>query len=287
MIGICELTHFECELRESHLYPKFAYRMMKKQGGELFRSVTTPNLILRDGLKKNLLSSKAEEMFSSRETWFAHNMFIPYYENESFLRTNIKYDERFYYFAISLLWRLLLITISESNNNDLIDKYHLLEVKEEWRLFLLKGIYPNKYNKIYFFPLHNTIYDRTTKYSEYYFDRLFDSTFVWDDDGIRSSFYCKLPRYAFWAAITDTNIPTNYGIEINPIGGNIDFEKEFVYDKIISNYGITQFYRGRILSTNKIIEDSKISNSQQEKIKQRIESNSKFPNSELDSLLRR
>lgn len=260
---------------------------MKKTGGEIFRSITSPNLISRDGLKVYLLSYDAEQMFNKRETWFANKMFFPYYMDESFLKKVVEYNESFYYFAISLLWRLLVYNLKEEScrDSEFVSKYHLQEVAEEWRQFLLNGIYPMNYNRIYFFPLYNNIkYD--LEYADYYLDRMFDSTFVWDDDGVRSSFFCKLPRFAFWAPITDLNAPTNYGISINPIKGTIDFQKEFAYDKVMSNYGITRFYQGRILLTNKLFENSEISRTQQEKIEQRIKNNSSFPNSELEKLLK-
>lgn len=286
MTGICELTHRECELKESHLYPKLAYRMMKNTGGEVFRAIVSPNQIVRDGLKVYLLSFDAEQMFSKRESWFAQKLFTPYYKNEDFYQRKIEYNENFYYFAISILWRLLVYNLKEEGhcNPEYIKKYHLLEVAEEWRQFLLNGVYPMNYNKIYFFPLHNNV-KYNLEYADYYLDRMFDSTFVWDNDGVRSSFFCKLPRYAFWATITESNTPTNYGISINPIKGIIDFQEEFTYDKIISNYGITQFYQGRILLTNQLIKDSRISKSQQEKIEQRMRSNKNFPDSELEQLL--
>lgn len=116
MTGICELTHRECELKESHLYPKLAYRMMKNTGGEFFRTIVSPNQIVRDGLKVYLLSFDAEQMFSKRESWFAQKLFTPYYKNEDFYQRKIEYNENFYYFAISILWRLLVYNLKEEGH---------------------------------------------------------------------------------------------------------------------------------------------------------------------------
>ena len=80
-IEICALTGEECELRDSHIYPKFMFEAMKKLGGTNFRISNMPNRVLQDGLKKRLLGHNAEQMFSKSENWFAKTFFYAKYSN--------------------------------------------------------------------------------------------------------------------------------------------------------------------------------------------------------------
>jgi hypothetical protein len=42
MEGICRLFDTEEDLKESHIYPKFAIAYLKKTGSKFFRNFTTP-----------------------------------------------------------------------------------------------------------------------------------------------------------------------------------------------------------------------------------------------------
>ncbi len=50
-VSICALTHEECKLRDSHIYPKFMWDFLKETGGDRFRSVHAPTQVLQDGEK--------------------------------------------------------------------------------------------------------------------------------------------------------------------------------------------------------------------------------------------
>ena len=78
MIGTCPITSRECELQESHIYPKFMWEFLKKTGGDKFRSIECPTKIIQNGEKIPLLSKEAEEMFCKHEKWFAERIFIPF-----------------------------------------------------------------------------------------------------------------------------------------------------------------------------------------------------------------
>lgn len=46
---ICALTHEECELRKSHIYPKFIWDFLKDKGGSRFRSINGNNRVELNG----------------------------------------------------------------------------------------------------------------------------------------------------------------------------------------------------------------------------------------------
>lgn len=135
-----ELSKLECcglcgsiaELQESHIIPKFAIRWLKETGTGYFRRVNAPNIRLQDGMKQRLLCVHCEQRFSSREGYFASQLFKPLLAGVK----QVTYDERLAYFVVSLLWRALLRNREEAGMG-----YRFLEeigqAEEEWRKFLL------------------------------------------------------------------------------------------------------------------------------------------------------
>ena len=94
MKGQCKLFGFESEMQESHIYPRFVIKFMKKTGGTNYiRNVTNPNKREQDGLKRYWLSKEAEQKFGIREKWFSENIFLPYIENN---QKHFEYDERLF-----------------------------------------------------------------------------------------------------------------------------------------------------------------------------------------------
>ncbi len=121
MRGICALSKMEAELQDSHIYPKFAIRYLRDTSNNgLLRSYKQVNMASQDGLKQYLLSRESEQRFSKAETWFANNFFHPVTTGRQQL---FPYDNRLYYFIISLLWRGLLVQLTDKT---IIDKpyYH-------------------------------------------------------------------------------------------------------------------------------------------------------------------
>jgi hypothetical protein len=146
---ICALTHEECELRKSHIYPKFIWDFLKDKGGSRFRSVNAPTKVMQDGEKDYLLGNRAEQMFSLREKWFAEHIFMPFC-NSTILKTKANYDNNLYYFIVSVLWRRFY-TLRDYIKVELREQCML--ALEEWRKYLLNGVTPPKFNQIYMMPL--------------------------------------------------------------------------------------------------------------------------------------
>ena len=268
---ICALTHEECKLRNSHIYPKFMWDFLKETGGDRSRSVHAPTQVLQNGEKCLLLGHRAEQMFSSREKWFAEHIFIPFCNNT--INTNIKtsYSDNLYYFIVSVLWRRFY-TLRDRIKEELREK--CMMALEEWRQYLLNGVIPPKFNQIYIMPITPTLFFTPHfAYNEYvnftikdYYSHKSDfypvSSFLLRDFDSEIycapgnyAFFCKVPRFFFWAIIERNETDLNYGIRVRPNGGTIDFKrynigngevKRFIFKRC---YDAEQLYRD---ATNKL-----------------------------------
>lgn len=297
---VCALTNEECELRQSHIYPKFMWDFLKQTGGDRFRSVHTPTQTLQDGEKCHLLGHRAEQMFSSREKWFAQHIFTPFCNN-TINNTKISYDGSLYYFIISVLWRRFY-TLRNAVKENLTDQ--CMEALEEWRLYLLNGTVPPKFNQIYIMPITPTLfftphfsliegYDITFEDYENcksnfypvtsYLLRTFDAEIYCSPKNY--AFFCKVPRFFFWAIIERNETDLNFGIRVRPEGGRIDFKrynigngeiKRFIFKRC---YDVEQLYRD---ATNKL-SDHNINKMMERMVKKgNIEH---LKNSEVEALL--
>lgn len=71
-IGICRLCKQECELKDSHIVPKFFYNLIKKNSPTgRFRTTDNPNIPYQYGKKLPFLCGDCEEKFSKYETYFS------------------------------------------------------------------------------------------------------------------------------------------------------------------------------------------------------------------------
>lgn len=106
---------------------------MKETGTGYFRRVEEPNIRLQDGFKEYLLCVQCEQLFASRENYFASQLFRPLIAATK----QVSYDERFAYFAVSLLWRAVQRNLMEAKR----DRFRFLDrleaAEKEWRQFLL------------------------------------------------------------------------------------------------------------------------------------------------------
>lgn len=237
---ICALTHEECELKNSHIYPKFIYDFIKTKGGSRFRSTHAPTRVMQDGEKCFLLGGQAEQMFSLREKWFAENVFMPFCNN-TLSGTKLKYNDNLYYFIVSVLWRRFF-TLKDYIKEELREKCML--ALEEWRLYLLNGVLPPKFSKIYMMPItpekfftpyftfakgfnitiEDYINDKTDFYPvTSYLTTDFDAEIYCAPNNY--VLFCKIPRFIFWTVIERNDSELNLGIRIKPDGGVIDFKR--------------------------------------------------------------
>jgi len=232
MIGTCRLTRKETELRNSHIYPKFVVEWMKKTGSKYQRGYTTPNKREQDGYKRYLLSEEAEQLFSKSEKWFAENIFRKYLDN-SFIQ--MTYDENLFYFAISMLWRILVLEIEHPNNKSFKFRDTLIDTEKQWRNFLLNGIYPKDYDKIHLILTDNVVYHTMPSQSvDYYLTRMMDGTTVFNEKFRYCSMYAKFSKFIFWSFLLENDEYKMSNTKINPIKGTIGIPQKFDSIQILS-----------------------------------------------------
>jgi hypothetical protein len=77
---------------------------MKKTGTGYLRSIETPNLRKQDGPTERWLCCDCEQRLSTRENYFASEIFYPLVETSGF---SFAYDARLLYFLVSVLWRIV------------------------------------------------------------------------------------------------------------------------------------------------------------------------------------
>lgn len=133
--SICRLCQSEAKLLESHIIPKFAIRWLKQTGTGYFRNINRPNIRLQDGVKEMMLCANCEQLFSLRESYFASHLFKPLIGGA----LNVQYDERFFFFVVSLTWRVLQWQLPKfrRHSHRLLSRFE--QASGEWRQYLLNG----------------------------------------------------------------------------------------------------------------------------------------------------
>lgn len=225
MKGICKLYGVEADLRESHIYPKFVVDYFKKTGSSYLRRAVEPNRRLQDGMKTPLLSGRAEQDFGEREKWFAENIFRPYLEQGTM---SLHYNENLYYFAVSFLWRVILVHLEHPNIN--AQPFHplLQEAEIEWRLFLKDFKFPSTHCKMHlFFTDRIKSHNVAVRGLDYYATRAIDSTIVSNKEGTFVAVYGKFLRFVFWGILKGGEESKIIDLKIDPIGGEMHIPQQF------------------------------------------------------------
>ncbi|MPL56599.1 hypothetical protein SDC9_02085 [bioreactor metagenome] len=274
MNGICRLYKEESDLQESHIFPKFVINYTKATGSKYLRSFVEPDKRMQDGIKKHLLSRKAEQDFSTKEKWFAEKIFRPYLSGN----TNLDYDENLYYFAISFLWRIL---ISELESDNIRYKWYydeLLRTEQQWRDYLLNGKIPKNYNKVCLL-LTDRVKNNSTdlKGVDFYLTRIMDGTIVDNKTQTCLLIYGKFNKFIFWAVLKeygDENTLTD--VLINPNKGTIKVPQNLSY------FPICSFLGNRINVVQNMILPNTL---QQEKIEEEILKDKDFWKKEIGESL--
>lgn len=215
MKGTCRLCEQESELRESHLIPAFAIRWIKETGSGYLRQATEPNRRKQDGPKYWWLCEPCEQKFSSREDYFSKTIFHPYIENEF---ASFTYDERLFYFAISILWRSLI------NNLDLPDiashRFYTLmkDAERKWRSYLIGDSADPGYSSIQlFFGGISSSPTIPTKHFNMYLSRAIDSTV--GSSSTECFMYAKFARFLFFGYLTECDQSKWIETQIQQSGG--------------------------------------------------------------------
>jgi hypothetical protein len=189
---ICKLCGKDSVLRESHIIPKFAFRWLKESGGKYIRRAENPNKRVEDGIKAPLLCNSCEQLFSKFEDKFARLIFYPYSNGDNSLE--FQYDKDLMKFAISVLYRILLMNIVKHIQREEPHIDELLQAKQEWNNYLLNDIALCEYNKIHIFFTSSKLKEKKMPVKHFlnYYSRFIDGTLVFSN---KACFvYAKLAR---------------------------------------------------------------------------------------------
>lgn len=199
MKGICALEDIETELVQSHIIPKFIFDYFKSTGSKYMRTYENPNKRIQDGIKEYLLGASAEQKFSSRERWFANNIFFPYLKDN---KTTFDYDDNFAYCLISILWRVLINQNRDPSVKNEESLKFLSKVEEEWKMFLKDFKYPTNYNDLNIFLTDRVTSHNTTGINvDLYFTRIIDATIITNKNNTTVAVYVKFLRFAIWSVV--------------------------------------------------------------------------------------
>jgi hypothetical protein len=235
MKGKCALFEYDCELQKSHILPKFIATYFSLTGSKYLRAFANPNRRLQDLDKMYLLSKEAEEKFSLYEKWFAENIFKPYQLNREM---NFEYNDKLYYFSISVLWRVLKRELHFHDYTKQLFFEKMLKTEIEWRNFLKDYSFPRNYFKINIFLTDNVMYhDLNLTGVDYYFSRSIDSTIVSNKDASYCFVYAKFLKFIIFAFIDGYKEDELKSTLINPIKGQITVPQP-IYDEEFLRYYI-------------------------------------------------
>jgi hypothetical protein len=214
---------------------------MKMTGTGRFRQLKVLDKPLQDGIKDFLLCDTCEKKLGRKEKWFKENFFETYlkYPNSKF-----EANDELVYFAISILWRVLVYFKDDGNPYRFKKELNLAEL--EWRNFLNVGSSLNNFKSIHiaFIPEKlNIECGGENLYS--YFHRAVDIDIA--ESYIKSFVYAKFSRFIFLGLIKGisdnsfkgTNIITS-GI-LNPLDQEMD-DADLV-DFIINRSTIIKSYK--------------------------------------------
>lgn len=280
--GICPITLKEDFIRKSHIYPKFMWKHLKNTGGTVFRNAANPTKELQNGEIISLLGEKAEQMFSKRELWFEKNIFTPYVTNP-IQNNRFSYSSELYYFAISLLWRVLYI-----NKGNVKEEVSCIveDALDDWRSFLNEEIdIPRFFRNIYIMPLDsNKMGLPPNNYDiDFYLLRDFETNIMTASFSKDIAVYCKFPRFCIWGQLQRENTEINYGFKIAPNSGILKFKKFNIGNGIVRQYIWDKINESANIAENI---SNKLSDKVQETMVKRLKTNvENLRDSELGRLL--
>ncbi|MDO9340623.1 MAG: hypothetical protein Q7T72_08885 [Bacteroidales bacterium] len=216
----CKLCHSSTELQLSHIVPKFVYSWMKKSGTGRFRQLKKLNKPIQDGIKKYLLCEECEKKIAQKEKWFKENLFESYLNAPKTQFTN---NPALFYFAISVLWRVLIYF--KDDGNQYYFKKELDLAEKEWRAFLLKGVPLKLFQNIHFIFIPEEFDIRSNVKNLYsYFHRTVDLEIVESDQ--KSFVYAKFSRFILIGEIFGITESDFIGTNLNLIEALIPSTQE-------------------------------------------------------------
>ncbi|CCQ34297.1 conserved hypothetical protein [Halorhabdus tiamatea SARL4B] len=259
----CRLCGDQATLQNSHVIPRFVFRWVKKTGATPFlRNSENPDTRVQDYHEK-LLCEDCEQSFSDYESKFASNIFYPFIDGKS---TSFAYDEWLQRFIISISWRVIVSEQTDLSEFDHIHAEAIREAKDLWA-DILRGnlrLSTDVYTHYIFFlddlaDASNP--DEVPDNWEFYIDRGIDATPVHGPG--TTAIYFKLPQMLFFSCIQPPSDPQLSDLEVER-SGEIGPPQTLGPD-----WGTFLINRADRVSSRSVSE------SEQEKIKERILENPK------------
>jgi len=257
----CSLCLKEKTILESHIIPKFVFKWLKETGSSYLRNPSNPNIRLQDGIKEKLLCFECEQKLSVFEKWFAENIFNNYLAGKDFM---FAYGEELGKFAVSLLWRIAIVSKDNLDKNENFLLEHLDLVTEAWRVYLDTGIKPSDNNEFHFFLLPDG-WDgsQPNKYVSRYFARDTDGHIIKIED--ECWVYVKFARFMFFGRVSG----------VKPTFRNTKLELGFgstLLGQYIEYPALTEYLIGRAESIYEYAKDA-LSKKQQDVISEYFKNN--------------
>lgn len=169
---------------------------MKETGTGRLRQLKVLNKPLQDGIKDFLLCDTCEKELGKRVDWFKGNVFEPYLSNP---KTIFQTNDQLIYFAISILWRVLIYFKDDGNGYKF--KKELDSAASEWKDFLLdnKPLYKFKNINLVFIP-ENVEIEGGGDNSYSYLHRAVDIEIAESKD--KAFVYAKFSRFIIFGVIS-------------------------------------------------------------------------------------
>lgn len=148
MKGKCRLCHEVAELQLSHTIPKFAFKWLKNTSALHIRQANNVDSRVQDSDKEYLLCKKCEQTIGGWEKDFADNIFWPLHSAQR--QVYYPYQEWMLKFAVSVSWRVLLLSYERNQLSNLSERNLDLAVQalEVWRRFLFGSEpHPGRYGQ--------------------------------------------------------------------------------------------------------------------------------------------
>lgn len=269
MLGNCALCKNRKELQQSHLFPKFLVNHIKKFNGssDYVRHGKNPNLRKQDGHKPYLLCRECEGLFSKYEYYFSQKIFQPTVK-DGVVPEFIVTDE-FFYFFISLVWRLSLQDNCDSTINS-FQKNRYENFIEDCRLYLNgENISAIKKYKFHFIPTDSISEKRgAVPTNKNYNTRTLDATktfYSWENHNlIYDLYFIKIPFFLFFVEIY-----SNFNVINSNLNTELIINKKSINTNAKINNIIYELFENRINSISKL----ELSPDQQKKINEDFSKN--------------
>jgi len=198
----CALCPKTTQLRESHVIPAFAGRLIRRTSAAgRFQTPDSPERTFHDIFKLPLLCDKCEQRFSRHESRFAQVIFHPFIGNNQLV---FNYDDWLLQFALSLAWRVARIEYEACRNSHPDVLPQLRAAMNRWADFLLGNRPDPGTGDSYAFiglPLTDDTVAREPL-MQWYLERSVDGSIIVRPADNELHVFSKLAQILFWTCIS-------------------------------------------------------------------------------------